>query len=291
MHGLMPVRVKRSCMWLGNRTVQHTLDILDLATRRKICEDTILRSANVAASTPGGSLSSTFISGQLPPLSKEHIAFPDFSLRPIQIHDSDAFALARTLACTGKVGVTQEEALCYSSTLFATLNPDWYPWPNTGLGSCAGIFSPDVVVFRDTLDNDLAELPVTRRHVLAVITVAAPCLPNLTSDGQEFADALQLQDLVEKILLVLRMAALNGVTSLVLGAMGCGAYGYPPKAVAETMKRLLTTEEFDGWFENVLFAVHAAGPTGKPNLRRIPTFFWGCATLRYVISFASLSLT
>jgi uncharacterized protein (TIGR02452 family) len=258
--------------------------MLDLATRRRICEDTILRSSDVAASTPGGSLSSTFIPGQLPPLSKEHVAFPNFSLRPIQIHNSDAFALARTLGSTGKVGVlnlasdqepgggwryslsrTQEEALCYSSTLFATLNPDWYPWPNTGVGSCAGIFSPDVVVFRDTLDNDLAELPVTRRHVLAVITVAAPCLPILTSDGQEFADVSQLQDLVEKMLLVLRMAAHNGVTSLVLGAMGCGAYGCPPKAVAKTMKRLLTTEEFDGWFENVLFAVHAGGPTGKRN--------------------------
>jgi uncharacterized protein (TIGR02452 family) len=270
--------------------------MLDLATRRRACEDTIARSKDVAASTSGGSLASTFVPSQLPPLTKAHPAYPDLTLQPIQICNSDAFELARTLnpaqknsnalrRSLGKIGIlnlasdqepgggwrrslskTQEEALCYSSTLYATLKPEWYPWPNMGPGSCAGIFSPDVVVFKDTIDNNLVDLPVHQRHILAVITVAAPCLPEVTKDGESFSRYSELMDLKEKILLVLRLAATNGITSLVLGAMGCGAYGCPPRAVAEEMKKVLAFDEFSGWFENIVFAVYAAGPSGQRNL-------------------------
>ncbi|KAF2850771.1 hypothetical protein T440DRAFT_84716 [Plenodomus tracheiphilus IPT5] len=273
--------------------------MIDLATRRAICEDTIKRSAAMATSTPGGSFTSHFISSQLPPLAKSDPKNPDLTLRgPVEIYNSDAFALARTLALQsqsdGKVGVlnlasdqepgggwrytlsaTQEEALCYSSTLYATLKPEWYPWPNTGPGSCAGIVSPDVVIFRDTLDNDLVELLEQERHLVTVLTVAAPCGPKVTEDGENFAKESELRDLKEKILLVLRMAASGGVTKLVLGAMGCGAYGCPPRAVAHEMKSALQSEEFEGRFESVGFAVYAAGPAGKRNLQVFREVFEG----------------
>jgi uncharacterized protein (TIGR02452 family) len=259
--------------------------MIDIAARRKICEDTIARSEAITSSTPNGSLASSFISSQLEPLSRSSPEYPNFAAKPIRILNSDSFALARTLKpSVGKVGVlnlasdrepgggwrytlskTQEEALCYSSTLYVTLKPEWYPWPNMGPGSCAGIISPDVVVFKDTLENDLVELPASGRHVLAVLTVAAPCYPQLTADRLGFARDSQLQDLREKILLTLRMAALNGVTSLVLGAMGCGAYGCPPEAVAKEMKNMIAKDEFVGWFEEIVFAVYAAGPSGQRN--------------------------
>ncbi|PVI01057.1 hypothetical protein DM02DRAFT_366771 [Periconia macrospinosa] len=267
--------------------------MINFVGRRQICADTIARSEAIAASTPGGSLKSSFISSQLGPLSKSHTAYPNLTLKPIEIHNSDSFELARSLPSdSGKIGVlnlasnfepgggwphtlsmTQEEALCYSSTLYATLKPKWYPWPNFGPRSCAGIFSPDVVVFRDTLSNNLVEFPIAHRHVVAVMTVAAPCQPKLTESGEGFAKDSDLHDLREKILLTLRMAAVNGVTSLVLGAMGCGAYGCPPKAVAEQMKSALELEEFAGWFENVVFAVYAAGPTGHGNLETFKQVF------------------
>lgn len=269
--------------------------MLDLATRRKICEDTISRSESIAKETSGGSLTSIFIPSQLPPLDHEDPSFPNLTLKPIEVYDSDAFELARKFSPSkGKVGVlnlasdiepgggwrytlslTQEEALCYSSTLYATLKAQWYPWPNLGSASCAGILSPDIVVFRDTLDNDLVELSPEQRHVVSVITVAAPCLPRLTADKQQFANESDLGDLREKILLVLRMAARNGVTNLVLGAMGCGAYGCPPKAVAEEMKNAIRMKEFEGWFEALDFAVYAAGPTGRRNLEVFKSVFEG----------------
>ncbi|KAH7380125.1 hypothetical protein BKA66DRAFT_442444 [Pyrenochaeta sp. MPI-SDFR-AT-0127] len=260
--------------------------MLDLATRRKHCEDTIARSSAIADQTPGGSLKSEFIASQLPALNKADSAYPNLRLLPVEVHNSDAFALARSLKPTvGKIGVlnlasdcepgggwrytlsaTQEEALCYSSTLYATLKPEWYPWPNLGEGSCAGIMSPDVVVFKDTLDNNLVDLPREQRYVLAVLTVAALCFPELTEDGDDFAKESDLHDLREKVILILRLAAKRGITSLVLGAMGCGAYRCPPRLVAKEMKNILEAEEFDGWFESVVFAVYAAGPTGKRNL-------------------------
>jgi len=267
--------------------------MLDLATRRKICEDTIARSELITTSTPGASLASTFTPSQLSPLRKSHPSYPSLTLGPIEVHNSDTFELARTLyPSTGKIGVlnlasdvqpgggwrytlsaTQEEALCYSSTLYATLKPEWYPWPNSGAQSWAGIFSPDVVVFRDTLDNGLVELPKEEWRVLSVITVAAPCGPRLTADGLGFADKSELRDLREKILLILRLAAGNGVTKLVLGAMGCGAYRCPPRAVAEEMKKALEKHEFRGWFEYVGFAIYAAGAVGERNLEAFREVF------------------
>jgi uncharacterized protein (TIGR02452 family) len=268
--------------------------MLDYAARRKVCEDTIARSHAISVSTPGGSLTNKWVMQQLDPLSTKDANFPNLTLQPIQVQNSDAFALARTLtATTGKTGVlnlasseepgggwrqtlskTQEEALCYSSTLYATLEPRYYPWSGT-----AGIISPDVVVFKDTLENGCVDLPSKERHVLAVFTVAAPCWPGVTEDGENFSQEAVLRgvlrDLKESILLILRMAATTGVTNLVLGAMGCGAYGCPPRAVAHEMKKTLELVEFKGWFERVVFAVYAAGPSGQRNLEVFQQVFRG----------------
>lgn len=257
--------------------------------RREICEDTIERSSEIAQFCPGASLESTFMPAQLPALSPS--ARPQLKRNPVRVLDADAFAAARSLVAAhpaAKVAVlnlasdiepgggwrftlslTQEEALCYSSTLYVTLRHEWYPWPNLGPRSIAGIYSPGVAVFRDTLDNALEELPDDERFVVSVITVAAPRGPRLTkgSDGRPaFARESDLADLREKIRLVYRCAAHNGQTSLVLGAMGCGAYRCPPEVVAKEMRTILEDDEFAGWFENIVFAVYAAGRVGQRNL-------------------------
>ncbi|KII87163.1 hypothetical protein PLICRDRAFT_246234 [Plicaturopsis crispa FD-325 SS-3] len=250
-----------------------------IAQRQRIARDTVARSPDITAETPGASASSTFIKDQLPPLSPD--SCPHHPPTKVRVVNSDAFTAAReilrrddtargktavlNLACDEvpaggwpeSLGKTQEEALCYSSTLYATLLPQYYPWPNLGPGSVAGIFSPGVVVFKDDLDHDCVELPVEERVVVSVITVAAPRVPALTGDGQSFANAGDLEDLRGKIRLVYRMAAGNGQDRLVLGAMGCGAYGCPSKQVAEEMKAILLDEEFKGWFREIVFAVYS----------------------------------
>ncbi|PSR77415.1 hypothetical protein BD289DRAFT_377780 [Coniella lustricola] len=268
-----------------------------LAERQQVCEDAIARSPDIVQSTPGASLESTFITlSELSPLAPS--ASPNLKRNPVRVVDSDSFAAARSLLSNSdtdgknpKIAVlnlasdaepgggwrytlskTQEEALCYSSTLYATLQPGWYPWPNTGPGSVAGIYSPGVAVFRDTLDNGLVEMPKDQHFVVSVITVAAPRHPRLIASGgpdgrtATFAEKSVLEDLRGKIRLVYRCAAHNGQTSLVLGALGCGAYRCPPAVVAREMREILEEAEFAGWFEHVVFAIYAAGLVGQRNL-------------------------
>ncbi|EKM82189.1 hypothetical protein AGABI1DRAFT_112279 [Agaricus bisporus var. burnettii JB137-S8] len=248
--------------------------------RQLIAQDTLERSKSIVDehSNEGATIDSIFFADQLPPLEPLDIVKEK---RPIQVINSDAFAVARQILdrysdAKGYVTVlnlasdersaggwlhslsrTQEEALCYSSTLYATLKPEWYPWPNLGPGSVSGIFSPGVVVFKEDLDHDCTQLSKEKRRVVSVITVAAPRYPRLTADKEHFEKKSDLEDLRGKIRLVYRMAAHNKQRYLVLGAMGCGAYGCPPKLVSQEMKNILLDPEFNNYFEKVVFAVYS----------------------------------
>ncbi|EPQ56549.1 hypothetical protein GLOTRDRAFT_75286 [Gloeophyllum trabeum ATCC 11539] len=258
------------------------------ARRKEIAEDTLARTPDIVASTPGASLDSTFIASQLPPLDRSKS--PDFPSSKVSVINSDSFRAARGIIrehpeeANGKVAVlnlasdevraggwlysltsTQEEALCYSSTLYATLKEEYYPWPNLGPGSVAGVFSPAVVVFKDDLDHDCVDLPEDERILVSVITVAAPRGPKLTPDGESLAREEDKRDFEGKIRLVYRMAASNGQHYMVLAAMGCGAYACPPRQVANMMKSILLEPEFKGWFRRVVFAVYSSTRNGPGN--------------------------
>lgn len=120
-------------------------------------------------------------------------------------------------------------------------------------------------MFKDDLDRNCVDLPEAQRVVVGVITVAAPRGPLLTEDGTAFAKASDIHDLRGKIRLILRMAIKHGRDTLVLGAMGCGAYGCPPEFVAREMKRAILETEFKGRFKWITFAVYSASPTSRPN--------------------------
>jgi len=250
-----------------------------------VAEDTISRTPGIIAATPGASADSTFHAHQLSPLNKEDC--PNFPPLTVRIEPLDAFTTARRYiqkdaTIRGKVAVlnlasdqyraggwrttlckTQEEALCYSSTLYITLKEKYYPWPNLGQGSDAGIFSPAVVIFKDDLDHSCVDLPVDQRETVAVLTIAAPRRPEVVG-GRLLIDS-DVKDLQEKIRLAYRMAGHNKQQVLVLGAMGCGVYGCPPRHVAEEMRAILFDQEFVGWFKEVIFAIYPAGRTGQIN--------------------------
>ncbi|KAJ7061975.1 hypothetical protein C8F01DRAFT_986859 [Mycena amicta] len=268
----------------------------DKEARRRIAKDTIDRSPAIVAQNKrhGASADSTFIKSQLQPLPTAAI---NNIPHPVEIINSDAFTLARKLLAddpTGKIAVlnlasdilpggpwlqllttTQEEALCYSSTLYITLKKEYYPWPNLGPGCVAGVFSPGVVIFRDDLDHDCVELPEEERRVVSVITVAAPARPELTPDKTAFAKNETLVYLQEKIRLVYRVAGHNGQEYLVLGAMGCGAYGCPPRVVATQMRDILLEPEFAGRFKKVNLAVYSRPGSGPGNFEVFAETFEG----------------
>lgn len=145
----------------------------------------------------------------------------------------------------------QEETLCRSSALYATLEGDpMYaahrrrPRPDS---TDWAIYSPDVPVFRT---DDGKTLP--RPWLLSFITCAAPYAPAI---GQpEAGDLLQ-----RRIRRVLQIARAYGHTALVLGAWGCGAFGNDPVRTARDFRAALEGE-FDGAFSDVVFAISDWSP-------------------------------
>ena len=158
--------------------------------------------------------------------------------------------------------LAQEETLCYRSTLYATLYPNYYP-----MGEVAAVYSPTIVVFREpvsrgykvmkALTTDPNSLPV-----VAVISIAAIDRPRLTNTNPpKYKNAADRELMKEKMRNVLRIAGLNGHRKLVLGALGCGAFSNPPVEVAKCWLEVFREDEFTGgWWESVVFAI-----TGDTN--------------------------
>jgi len=142
--------------------------------------------------------------------------------------------------------LSQEEVLCRSSALYATLEgdpmyqahrerhgSDWTDW---------AILSPKVPVFRTDSGRNLAE-PWT----LSFLTCAAPIASEI---GQPESGNL----LAERIRRVLEIARTYGYTALVLGAWGCGAFRNDPQRTAADFRRALE-REYAGAFSDVVFAI------------------------------------
>lgn len=157
-----------------------------------------------------------------------------------------------------KGAIAQEEAICYRSSLAFTLKKRYYPVPER-----AAIYSPTVVVIRESLSKGHRLLDLShpgRLPVVSVVSVAAirdPSVERCLGDGEIIYRNGDDRDLMRsKIRMILRIAAAKGHRKLVLGALGCGAFGNPRGEVMKLWKELLTELEFSGgWWEDVVFAV------------------------------------
>lgn len=234
---------------------------------------------------------STFFPSQL-----EHLSGPSpgHILPGIKICYGDTFSLTRQLLSSrpdymGKVavlncasdteiaggwrhrsGTTQEDALCYSSTLWPTLDQlkSNYPWRNSvqragNPGGCAGIFSPNVVIFRDELTQDcriLARKDWTTVTVISVAALACPPLAPVQKSKRPGEMRLKLDKDVhtiqERFRMILRMAARQERSVLVLAALGCGVWKCPPRQMAELLRDCLRDPEFHGWFEDICVGIY-----------------------------------
>jgi uncharacterized protein (TIGR02452 family) len=140
----------------------------------------------------------------------------------------------------------QEEVLCRSSALYATLDGDAMYAAHQQQGNHESsdwvILSPDVPVFRDD-----AGTPLAAPWLLSFATCAAPYAPSL---GQPRSGDL-LQARIARLLVVARA---HGFESLVLGAWGCGAFANEPERTARDFRSALEGE-FSGSFREAVFAV------------------------------------
>lgn len=141
----------------------------------------------------------------------------------------------------------QEEALCRSSALFATLVDDpMYEFHRKrdlwAEASDWAILSPNVPVFRDDRGMEL-DVP----WLLSFITCAAPYAPSVGYPQS-------VARLQKRIVRVLSIARAYGYTELILGAWGCGAFGNNPQRTAGDFRSALE-REFAGMFGEVVFAI------------------------------------
>lgn len=146
----------------------------------------------------------------------------------------------------------QEECLCHGSFLYNVLSQfvlEFYDWnnrhKNKALYLNRGLFSSGVWFFREN------------SHVeCSVITCAAPN-KSAAQKYQNVSDEENTRVLRSRIKFVLDMAKDNNVSTLILGAYGCGVFGQDATEVANIFKEYLTTTH--KCFDTVVFAV----PSGR----------------------------
>ena len=133
--------------------------------------------------------------------------------------------------------IAQEESLCMRSTLYAALDESFYRLPED-----AAIYSPDILVFRS---SDNADMPKADWFYTDVISCAALKNPETIlerkSGGERVVYEWQedYERMLTKVRLILQIATDKGITHLVLGALGCGAYHNPTREVAEIFRKVI----------------------------------------------------
>ncbi|KAM0722708.1 hypothetical protein Q7P37_002149 [Cladosporium fusiforme] len=160
----------------------------------------------------------------------------------------------------------QEASLCMRTTLLPSLSDDFYRLPEVG-----GVYTPDVLVFRDEQAEDLDK---ASRWFVDVVSAGTLRFPETSVDetsGQaSFVSAKDRELVGEKMRAVMRMFEARGVRRVVLGAWGCGAYGNPVGEVARAWRKVLvgrplrsgkkgsSREMWEG-IERVVFAIEDGG--------------------------------
>ena len=155
----------------------------------------------------------------------------------------------------------QEETLFRRTNLFRSLyqfapyaeqygiKPSHHQYPldrNYG-----GVYTPNAIYFRESEQKGYAllEKPVC----LSFITVAGMNRPDLTDYGM-IADH-HVEPIKNKIRTIFRIGLVHGHDSLVLGALGCGAFRNPPRHVARLFHEVMDEPEFKDKYRRVIFAI------------------------------------
>lgn len=160
----------------------------------------------------------------------------------------------------------QEENMCRRSNLYECLETNYgelYPLPRFG-----GVVTEGVPCFRASEMRGYAFLPAS--EALTFVNIAAYNSPPTETDGRgrERLAREIAQDFRRKIAAWLMAARDAGCRRIVLGALGCGAYGCPPEHVAELFHEVIMSKIFDGVFDRIVFAILDDHNAGRAHNRR-----------------------
>jgi len=136
----------------------------------------------------------------------------------------------------------QEESLFRRTNYFQTLNleTNFYPLKNEEL-----IYSPQVTIIKDKNGNDLQQY-----YNLSFIACPGIKKPNLENNQFNNNDKMLF---INKIKNILNTAYIHNHDSIVLSALGCGAWECPPEEVALLFKETIT--EYKNAFKCIIFAI------------------------------------
>lgn len=114
-----------------------------------------------------------------------------------------------------------------------------------------GIYTPSAIYFRDNEETGFALLE--KPTALSFISVAGMNHPDITPSG-EIAQ-YHVGPIKNKIRTIFRIGLAHGHDSLVLGALGCGAFANPPAHVARLFHEVMDEPEFKNKYRLLLFAI------------------------------------
>lgn len=198
---------------------------------------------------------------------KESLKLKELGLNPILLNMAN-----RKIPGFGLIqGGTQEDALFRRTTLFLSLyqfyknyHKDCLPFLEEGTckieqqesqypisENLGVIYSSGIYVFRD--DEETGYRYLNSPSQISIMSTAGIFRPKLTDNNR--LNAFDENRLSEKIRTIFRIAIMHNHDSMVLGALGCGAFANPPEHVAEIFHRILNEEEFRNQFVEIVFAI------------------------------------
>lgn len=168
--------------------------------------------------------------------------------------------------CVGLGSGAQEESLWRRTALCVTQLQSFYPLRRSA------IYSPDVPVLRASEQEFYQWYPTSKK--MSFLACPAIRFPQWIYTPEEPEGDLSVEnriELAERLRLILQTAAGKGHDAVVLGAMGCGAWGNPPRAVAKVFAQVLP--EFKCVFKKIVIAILNTNHTSGKTIRAFQKVF------------------
>ena len=166
-------------------------------------------------------------------IDKDTIDLARQYVRPLVMNLADDFFPG---GCVYTGSGAQEESLFRRTNLFRSLLQSFYP-----IKADEAVYSPGVAVFKESEANGFARI----EPPFELDFVSCPGIrhPQLTEEGA--LTEADRRKLTKKIELVLDVAVSNGHDTIVMGALGCGAWLNPPAEVAAIIKDVLDKSPYE----------------------------------------------
>jgi uncharacterized protein (TIGR02452 family) len=140
----------------------------------------------------------------------------------------------------------QEENIFRRTNYFLTLKTVFYPLLNTDV-----VYSPSVKLFRHNEKDNYKFM----EDAVDISIIACPSVkhPELTKDFSDFKNESDRLLMYKKICTIFKTAAYHGHDTVILSALGCGAFRCPSEQVAKLFKMVI--EKYKKYFKRIVFAI------------------------------------